>query len=82
MKGVGSIESRCMLAHTHSLQACAAITVGSYACSYAYRDMSTPAKVSAVTPSVRWRVTRVSTHAPVVGPEGSSYACGHTLGQW
>ena len=69
MKGLVPRESSRVVVRTHSLRACAAITIGSYVCSYAHRDMSTPAKVSAATSSVRRRATRVSTHAPVFGPE-------------
>ena len=81
MKGLGSRESSGVFAHTHSLRACAVITVVSNACLYARSDMSTPATAAAVTPSVRWRVTRVSTHVPVFGPECLSYACWHAFGQ-
>ena len=81
VKGSGLRESICVLARTHSLRACTMITVGSYACSYTRRDMSTPATASTVTPSVRRRVTWVSTHAPVFGLECLSYACWHALRQ-
>ena len=60
MKVLGSRESSGVFA-----RACTAITGGSNACSYARSDMSTPATASAITPFVRQRVTRVSTHAPV-----------------